>query len=244
MKITLNAKGGHTSIAPKHGGMNKLANTVKDIENHPFKSRWLPFMTELVEGIGAQATPVGQAVIKAFPVLRPLIQAAFMLSPSTASMVHTVQSVTMAEGSMQPNVQPAKPSITVNFRPLQGDSIDDVEKHIRKVIRYKDIEIERDNAKEATKLCSTDSRAYKAIRRIEEELHPGDVAVVPYLVMGGTDSYHYEKICDNCLRFAPFNASVALFKTTHGTNERVPISALPEAVVFFREYIKTLSAAE
>ena len=59
--------------------------------------------------------------------------------------------------------------------------------------------------------------------------------------MGGTDSYRYGEICDNILRYAPFNVSVELFLTTHATNERCPISALKESVIFFREYIKEVS---
>lgn len=242
MKFTLQAQGGHTSIAPKHSGMNMIANTVKDIENHPFPSRWLPFMDELMDQIGRHTTFLGRSVMVNFKAIRPAVQFIMSKIPSAASLVHTVQGVTMAEGSMQPNVLPQRPSLTVNFRPLQGDSIDDVERHLRRAIRYKDVEIERDNAKEATRLCSTDSRAFKAIRSIENGLHPGDVAVAPFLVMGGTDSYHYEDICENCLRFAPVNASVDLLETTHGTNERIPLSTLKESILFFREYIKTLSA--
>lgn len=150
----------------------------------------------------------------------------------------------MCEGSPEPNVLPQRPSITVNFRPLPGDTVDDVEKHIRKAVRYKDLEVERLYSKEATKFSPTDSRAFNAIRKVEEGLHPNDVAVAPYLVMGGTDSYRYGKICDNILRYAPFNVSVDLFLTTHATDERCPISALKESVVFFREYIKEVSKAE
>ena len=59
--------------------------------------------------------------------------------------------------------------------------------------------------------------------------------------MGGTDSHYYGDICDNILRYAPFNVSVSLFLTTHATNERCPISALEESVIFFREYIREVS---
>ena len=51
------------------------------------------------------------------------------------SLDRTIQSISMCEGSPEPNVLPQRPSITVNFRPLPGDTVDDVEKHIRKAIR-------------------------------------------------------------------------------------------------------------
>lgn len=59
--------------------------------------------------------------------------------------------------------------------------------------------------------------------------------------MGGTDACFYEPVCDNILRFAPFNVSLDLFLCTHATNERLPIAALEESVTFFREYIKKVS---
>lgn len=241
MKITTHDKGGHTSAAPKHSGMAKLANMVQDLENNQFKARWLPFLTELLSSVGRRASYLGRLVMCNLPILKPLIKLIMKSIPESASMVRTVTSISMCEGSPAPNVLPQRPSITVNFRPLQGDSIDDVEKHIRDSIRYKDIEIERISEKEATGFSSSDSRAFNAITNIENGLHPGDIAVAPYLVMGGTDAFFYEDICDNVLRFAPFDVSISLFLTTHATNERCPISALKESVIFFREYIKEVS---
>ena len=241
MKLTVHDKGGHTSAAPKHSGMAKLANTIKDVEGHQFKSHMLPFLTELFDTVGRKATYLGRVVMCNVWLLKPIIKLVLKAIPESASMVRTIQSISMCEGSPEPNVLPQRPSITVNFRPLPGDTVDDVEKHIRKAVRYKDLEVERLYSKEATKFSPTDSRAFNAIRKVEEGLHPNDVAVAPYLVMGGTDSYRYGEICDNILRYAPFNVSVELFLTTHATNERCPISALKESVVFFREYIKEVS---
>ncbi len=241
MKITLHDKGGHTSAAPKHSGMAKLANAVQDLESHQFKSHWLPFLDELISTVGRQGTFLGKVLICNAKLLTPLLKFILTVIPQGASMVRTLTSVSMCEGSPAANVLPQRPSITVNFRPLPGDSIKDVEAHVRKHIRYKDIDIECFDAKEATRFSPTDSRAFKAIESVEAGLHPEGVAVAPYLVMGGTDAYHYEEICDNVLRFAPFNVPLSLFFTTHATNERCPVKALEEAVVFFREYIIKVS---
>ena len=66
--------------------------------------------------------------------------------------------------------------------------------------------------------------------------------VAPYLVMGGTDAYHYEEVCDNIYRFAPFVMDTKLLLTTHGTNERIPISCMADALKFFKRYIRMMSA--
>ncbi|MCQ2484139.1 MAG: M20/M25/M40 family metallo-hydrolase [Clostridia bacterium] len=241
MKITMHDKGGHTSASPKHSGMAKLANAVQDLENNQFQSHWLPFLDELFGTIGRHATLPGRIVMSNLPILRPVVKKVMSSIGEAASMVRTVTSVSQCEGSPAPNVLPQRPSITANFRMLPGDTTEDVEAHIRKVIKNKDIEIERFSTKEATKFSPTDSRAFKAIESVEEAFHPGEVAVAPFLVMGGTDACFYEPVCENILRFAPFNVTLELFLNTHATNERLPIAALDEAVRFFREYIKKAS---
>ena len=123
--------------------MAKLANTIQDIENHQFKSHLLPFLSELFETVGRRASYLGRIVMCNIPLLKPLIKLILKSIPESASMVRTIQSVSMCEGSPSPNVLPQRPSVTVNVRPLPGDTIDDVETHLRTHIRYKDIEIER-----------------------------------------------------------------------------------------------------
>ena len=68
-----------------------------------------------------------------------------------------------------------------------------------------------------------------------------DNIIAPYLVMGGTDSRQYEPVCDNIYRYSPFPVSTELLLTTHGTNERIPVTALGDGVVFFKRYIKELT---
>lgn len=241
MKITMHDKGGHTSASPKHSGMAKLAKAVQDLEDNQFKAHWLPFLDELFGTIGRHATLPGRMIMCNLPVFRPVVKAVMKNIGESASLVRTVTSVSQCEGSPAPNVLPQRPSITANFRMLPGDTAQDVEDHIRKVIKNKDIEIERFSTKEATKFSPTDSRAFKAIESIEEAFHPGEVAVAPFLVMGGTDACFYEPVCENVLRFAPFNVTIDLFTNTHATNERLPIASLGESVTFFREYIKIVS---
>ncbi|MEE1065857.1 MAG: M20/M25/M40 family metallo-hydrolase [Acutalibacteraceae bacterium] len=241
MKITLHDKGGHTSAAPKHSGMWKLANAVRDLEKHQFRSHWLPFLDDLVKAVGGRSTFLGKLIICNYNFFKPILKAILISIPQGASLARTITSVSMCEGSPAANVLPQRPSITVNFRPLPGDSLADVEAHVRKKIRYKDIDIEYFNGKEATPFSPTDSRAFKAIESVENSIHPEGVAVAPYLVMSGTDAYRYGEICENILRFAPFNVPLSLFFTTHATNERIPIDSLAEAVVFFREYIIKVS---
>ena len=147
----------------------------------------------------------------------------------------------MAQGSPAANVLPQKASVTVNFRQMPGVTTADVENHIRKVCRNKDIEVKVLKAKEASKFSPTDSRAFNIIRELCMQDNK-DSIVAPYLVMGGTDACYYEPICENIYRYAPYKVSVPLLRCTHGTNERIPIEAIAPAIAFFKRYIRRASA--
>ena len=173
------------------------------------------------------------------PVLKPLVTKICSEIPPVASMMRTTTAVTMANGSPAPNVLPQKATVNVNFRIMPGQTIDDVEKHIRKIAGPK-AEIKMVSGKNPSKISPTDSRAFNAIREICKEMDPKAI-VAPYLVMGGTDARQYEDVCDNIYRYSPFLMDTALLLTTHGTNERIPISSLKDGVVFFKKYIRALT---
>ncbi len=238
-EISINAKGGHSSQPPKHSALGELSRIVCKLENNQFKAELTPQLYSLFNEIGKNTTYPVRCVMSNLPVLKPLITKICSEIPPVASMMRTTTAVTMATGSPAPNVLPQKATVNVNFRIMPGQTIDDVEKHIRKYAGPK-AEIKLVSGKNPSKISPTDSRAFNAISKICKEMDPKAI-VAPYLVMGGTDARQYEDVCDNIYRYSPFLMDTALLLTTHGTNERIPLSSLKDGVVFFKKYIKALT---
>ncbi|MBQ7101748.1 MAG: M20/M25/M40 family metallo-hydrolase [Clostridia bacterium] len=239
-EITVETKGGHSSQPPKHSGLGKPADVIKDLENNQFKAEMLPFVKDLFDSVGRRVCYPAKLITCNLKLLNPVIKEVMKLIPPAASLIRTTTGVTMAQGSPAANVLPQTPTITVNFRQMPGTTTEDVINHIKKVVRYKDINIRVLRTKEASKFSPTDSRAFKVIEEICMQNNP-DSVVAPYLVMGGTDACFYEPICDNIYRFAPFIVDLSLLLRTHGTNEKIPISALGEGVKFFKTYVRKLT---
>ena len=242
-EISVSEKGGHSSQPPKHTALGELADVIKDLEKHQFKSRLMPFITSLFDNLGRRASYPARIVMCNVKLLRPLIKLIMKNIQQSASLVRTTTAVTMSQASPAANVLPQKASVTVNFRMMPGTTVEDVENHIRKVVRNKDIEIKLLKCKEASKFSPTDSRAFKAIEELCMRDDSSNI-VAPYLVMGGTDACFYEPICENIYRFAPFHISTKLLLCTHATNERCPVNVLDEGVSFFKRYIKKLTSKE
>lgn len=240
VEITLSAKGGHSSQPPKHTALGRMANVIKDLENNQFKASFSPSMKSLFDSIARECTYPVRLITCNLPVLFPALLEVCKLIPPAASMVRTTTGVTMASGSPAANVLPQRASITVNFRSMPGTTTEDIVKHIKKVVRDKDIEVKVLNTKEASSVSPTDSRCYGIISTLAKSLERNAV-VAPFLVMGGTDAYYYEPICKNIYRYAPFKVDASLLLCTHGTNERIPVSSMEKALVFFKNYIRLAS---
>lgn len=238
-EISVNAKGGHSSQPPKHSALGELSRIVCKLENNQFKAELTPQLYSLFTEIGKNTTYPVRCVMSNLPVLKPLVTKLCSEIPPVASMMRTTTAVTMASGSPAPNVLPQKATVNVNFRIMPGQTIEDVERHIRKIAGPR-AEIRMVSGKNPSKISPTDSRAFNAIREICKEMDPKAI-VAPYLVMGGTDARQYEDVCDNIYRYSPFLMDTALLLTCHGTNERIPVSSLKDGVVFFKKYIRALT---
>ena len=243
VEVAVHAKGGHSSQAPNHTALGKLANVIRDIENHQFKAKISPMLMELFDKVGRNVSYPVRLVTCNLKLLKPALAYGLSFVPPAASMMRTTLGVTMASGSPQANVLPQRASAVVNFRIYPGQTVDDVLKHLKKVIRNKDVEINLlPGWKNPSLISPTDSRAFQKIAVICKSMNPNTI-VAPYLVMGGTDACHYQAVCENIYRYSPFRVGTQLLLTTHGTNERIPIEAMEAGVAFFKRYIRELSKA-
>ena len=240
VKITVHAKGGHSSQPPRHTAAGQLAQVVRDLERHPFQPEMLTMVDDMFRTVGKNTTFPIRWLAPLLLDFQPLALAIACQFPQGASFVRTTQACTMLEGSPSANVLPQTASVMVNFRLLPGTTVEDVVQHIHKVVRNKDIDVEVLCAKETTAISPTDSKTYAVLTELSHQRDEKNV-VVPYLVMGRTDSYHYESICENIYRYSPFLVDAALLLTTHAANERCPVDQLTEGVRFYKTYIKTMT---
>ena len=236
-EISVKRKGGHSSQPPNHSGLGELAEVIRALERHQFKAKMLPFLRDVLDNAGRRLPYYLRLVTCNIQFLRPVILAVMKRIPPAASLIRTTTAVTQAQGSPAANVLPQNASIVANFRMMPGTKSDDVMRHIKKVSPVKDIEVEILKFNEASVLSPTEGRSYDCIRRLVETEH-ADAMVVPFLVMGGTDSHFYGPVCDNMYRFSPFLAPVEFLFCTHATNERIPVESLGEAVGFFKRYVR------
>ncbi len=239
IKVTVSGKGGHTSAPPDHTALGRLSKKIVKMEKNQFPAKMPAYFKSLIKAAGTKLPFPINLILKNIDLIEKPVTALLCKIPAAASFVRSCFAITMADASKVANQLPQKASCVINFRMLQGLSSQDCVDYIKKVMG-KDVEVEILKCEEASSLSPEDSKAFKTLGDVSMKMVPNAI-VTPYLVMGGTDSYHYESVCENIYRFAPYACSASLLLTCHGTNERIPVEQLGNGVAFFKAYMKEMT---
>jgi len=131
-------------------------------------------------------------------------------------------------------VIPTVATAIVNCRNLPGDSQAVVIAFMKKQINDDRVRItpEKINT-DASPVTSIDSAAFKKIQDLSYQVMP-DVVPVPFLLMGGTDSRHFDEVSNGVVKFAPSIDA----KGYHGIDERLPISDFKRMIFFYSLLMK------
>jgi carboxypeptidase PM20D1 len=129
----------------------------------------------------------------------------------------------------------------VNFRILQGQTVEDVRKHIVETIADDRITVKiATNANEPSEISDITSLGYKSIEKTVHQVIP-DPIVSPGLLGGGTDTKHWEGIAENAYRFFPIRISKDNMTGFHGINEHIHVENYYETIRFYHQMIVNLN---
>lgn len=238
LKLSIKLSGGHSSTPDKETAIDVLSNAIVKLKKNPFPAKLSPPVKEFINYIGAEMPFVNKVVFANAGLLEPLILKIYEQSPSGNALVRTTTAPTIFTSGAKENVIPQFASATVNFRILPGESIESVIKHVKNTINDNRIKIKEGAfSTEASKVASTNSLGYQAIHKTISQIYP-DVLVTPNLVIGATDSRHFEGISDNVYKFLPIHINKENLKSYHGINERISIKDFENTLRFYVQLLK------
>ncbi|MEP6507838.1 MAG: M20/M25/M40 family metallo-hydrolase [Gemmatimonadales bacterium] len=128
-------------------------------------------------------------------------------------------------GGVAGNVIPAEVSANLNVRTIPGLRIEDVVDRIRAVVASDSVTVEIALHGDEAPGSDPDSAMFSAIATAAKALDP-EIAVVPYLSTGGTDSAHLRRLGINAYGILPFPMQQSDEERMHGHDERVPVKSL------------------
>ena len=236
VQLTVEQVGGHSSMPPRNTAVGILSRAITRLEENPMPARLTPVVQDMLLRL-APDMPMGSRIPLAnLWAFRPVLVRALQRSPQFNAALRTTTAATMVSGSPKENVLPIVARGVVNFRILPGDTPETVLAHVRRVVDDSSVQVAGEG-RGASPVADYGSPEFRNLEKTITQLFPTAVPV-PFLMVGGTDTRHYEGLTRNVYRFNPFVATPELISGAHGTNERVRADDFVRAVRFYAQLIR------
>jgi carboxypeptidase PM20D1 len=240
VQLTAQATPGHSSMPPAPGqsAIAVLAAALAKVDAHPLPGDITGVARQMFDAVAPEMAGFNRVALSNLWLLAPVVQGMLEKSPSTNALLRTTTALTIVHGGNKENVLPGRADATVNFRLLPGDTPETVLAHLKRVIADERVELKvLGEPSLPSRVSSVDSDAFRLLERTVRELYP-EVVVAPGLMLGGTDSRHFDGYAEQVFRFSPVRAKPADLARFHGTDERIAKSNLAELIRFYHRLVE------
>ncbi|MBE5766923.1 MAG: M20/M25/M40 family metallo-hydrolase [Clostridiales bacterium] len=238
LKFTARSSGGHASTPGKNTPLVRLGKFMAAVEKSSiFRAEISPTVHEMFSRLADSMNGPLKFILSHSRLFAPiLIKVMPMVSGAAGAMLKTTLAFTMASGSEGTNVLPQEAWVVGNMRFSHHQGGEASIAAVSWLAKKFDIETEVLSPGFSSPLSDYKTDAFRLVESAVSRTFPG-VRTSPYMMTGASDSRFMSRICDNCLRFAPFRIDNAQLDTIHGIDENVSLSTLAPAVDFYRHII-------
>ena len=241
LKFIARSKGGHASTPGKNTPLVRLGKFMAAVEKRGiFEVRMSPTVRATLASLGSSMGGPLKLILGHPRLFSPLLCKVMpSISPVAGAMLKTTLAFTMASGSDGANVLPQEAYVVGNMRYSHHQGGKASIAAVTELARKFDIETVVLRPGFDSPLSSHESPAFKLVAEAVGASY-ADVKIAPYVMNAASDSRFMSRVCDNCLRFAPFSISSKQLASVHGIDENVDVETLAPAVDFYR-YVMTNS---
>lgn len=237
VKISVKGIGGHSSMPPLKGSLVYAAEIIEKLNNHQMPAEIIVPIQAFLSNVGNEMGFVSKMAIANQWAMKPLLLKSLTKSPASNALVRTTTAITMAKGSDAPNVLTSVSDVTVNYRILPGNTVEEVIQHVKKICQGYDVELDIISAREASAVSSDKTRGFEIIKQSLAQLYP-DAIVTPYITIGGTDAYKYQIVSDNIYRLMPVLVNKYEQRLLHNEGEQLSLENFGKMIWFFRNIMQ------
>lgn len=240
VKLSLNTNGGHSSTPKKNGPIIRLSKALVKLEKNPMKPQYTKTMKEMLKIMGKNANFGLKLVFANMWLFKGLVKKLLViLGADTRALLTSTFAFTIMNGGNQSNIIPNNVEANINVRVAPFDTVEDVVKHIKKVINDDQIIITTSDINKMYGECDFKQEGYNIIKETTIETYK-DTIVAPFIMLGGTDARHYNEISNCVIRFSPIKVSNEDRKGIHGLNEKIKVETLQKGLEFYQRLLKKI----
>jgi carboxypeptidase PM20D1 len=236
LTLTVRVPGGHSSFPEKETAIDILSSAIVRIRETPFPARLTSSTKDFIASIGPELPFLQKLAFANSNLFEKLIAKMYEKSPQGNAMMRTNAVATVIAGGIKENAVPGVATTNINLRLLPGDSIDWVIRRIKETIDDPRVEVIVANGREASGYTSIKSEGYRAVEKAIRKTFDSTLTA-PFLLIGGTDSKHFEELGTAIVRFSPMIG----WEGAHGVNERVSLKGYQSAIWFYEQLIRDVS---
>jgi carboxypeptidase PM20D1 len=236
--LAVDATAGHSSMPTPQTAIGMMSAALTKLEQNQLPGNIRGVALDMFETIAPEMSGANRVLLSNLWLFGPLVQHELAKGTGTNAMLRTTTALTVFNAGNKDNVLPGHAEATVNFRLLPGDTQASVAEHIKQVAANEAIKVTPfpSNA-EASRVTPVDSKPYQLMNRTIRETFSGTI-VAPGLMLGATDSRHFEGISEHIFKFTPVRAGPDDLSRFHGTNERISVKNYAEMIGFYRQLLK------
>ncbi len=238
MQLSVSARPGHSAMPPADTAISTLAQALTRLQPDMHPVRMDAFQA-IYRALGNRASFGMQLIMSNLWLFKGMLTRRLKANPRAAAMVRTTIAPTLIQGGIKENILPSQAQAVINMRLLPGDNLQKVAERVRRKLDDERVQLEPvvDSGWEASPVSDMQSEIYESLSRITRQLYP-EAAVVPFLVLGATDSRYFAPLCPQVYRFSPLQLNADELGSVHGINERISIEALGKMASFYRAVLQ------
>lgn len=238
VELKASAKAGHSSMPERKTAAGSLAKIIKKVTNKPFPARFTQPVKAFFRVLAPHSNFFQRLALANQWLFRSVIIWNFSRSGSGNATIRTTLAPTILNAGEKVNTLPKEAKGLLNIRLLPGDNKSTVMNRLNKVIKSEEAEIKSlGEANLPTSVAETDHEGFKTLQATIRTIFP-DAVAAPTIVLGATDSRHYEKLTKQIFRFSPIRLDQTLMETIHSKNERISQKGFNQVVSFYGTFLK------
>lgn len=233
-------KGGHSSMPPSETAIGLLSKALYQLEQHPLPANMEGITGQLFDHIGPEMDLMYKVIFANRWLFGGILKQQLSNAPGTNATIRTTTAPTIIKAGVKDNILPAKAEAQINFRILPGESVATVINHVKEVIDDDRIIVKEQDPEFSTnpsKVSDIESFGFTVLQKTSHEIFPQTVTA-PALMIGATDSRHYQGLSDNIFRFSPVQLRNADLARIHGFNERISLQNYESLIRFYHQLIQ------
>ena len=233
------SKGGHSSTPTNDTPIARLSAFINEVNTKsPFKKEiTLPIKNMFLEMSKSMSQPY-KFLFSNINIFSPILKNILpQISSQVNAMLTTTCAFTMISGSPAANIIPETASVVANMRFMIHQPMNESLGIIKNVAKKYDVDMNVLYAHDCSKTTDVNDKNYKYVCNCIKDVFEG-VESSPYIMLGGTDSRHYTRICDSVIRFSPLKITKQQLQSIHAVDENISVDALYDATRFYRYFIE------